>query len=64
MVDRRRLADHIMRRWHALAAVLTVMTMPHALHQLAALHRLLGGRHRSTIESVGTESNYEYSRED
>ena len=64
MVDRCRLADHIMRRWHGLAAVLTVMPMPHALHQLAALHSLLSSCHRSAIEGVGTESNYEHSRED
>ena len=52
MVDRCRLADHVMRRRHGFAAVLTMMMMPHALHQLAALHRLLSSRHRSAVEYI------------
>lgn len=64
MVDRCRLAHYVTRRWHLLAAVSTVMTMPHAGHRLAALHRLLSSRHASAIECVSTESDGENSRQD
>jgi len=64
MAGRCGLADHITCRGHGLAAVLTVMTMPHALHRLAALHRLLSRRPRSAIEGVSGESDRENSRKD
>ena len=64
MASRRGLADHVTSRWHLFAAVLTVMTMPHALHRLAALHCLLGGRHRSTVERIADECNREHRRKD
>jgi hypothetical protein len=58
------LADDIMRRWHRLAAVLPLMMpMPHALHRLAALHRLLSRCHRSTVKRIGSESNREHGRQ-
>src|SRR5215467_9616567 len=55
MIDRRGLTDHVTSRWHLLTAILTVMTMRHALHRLAALHCLLS-RHlaeRSGSGSIG-----------
>ena len=64
ITGRRGLADYVTSRWHLFAAVLTVMTMPHALHRLAALHRLLSCRHRSAVERIGPKSNCEHSRQD
>jgi hypothetical protein len=65
VANQRGLADHITCRWHRLAAVLTpMMPMPHALHRLAALHRLLSRCHRSAVKRINSESNREHSRQD
>ena len=64
MAGRSGLADYATSRWHLFAAVLTVMTMPHALHRFAALHCLLRRRHRSTVERIAGESNREHRGKD
>ena len=50
--------------WHCLAAVLAVTMMRHALHRLAALHRLVSFRHWSAVECITDERNREHYRED
>ena len=64
MAGRRGLADYVTSRWHLFAAVSTVMTMLHALRRLAALHCLLGSRHRSTVERIAHECEREHRRND
>ena len=64
MSGRSGLADNVTSRWHLLAAVLAVMTMPHAVHRLAALHCLLRGRHRSAVERISGECDCEQRREE
>lgn len=64
MADGRRLAGYITTRRHLFAAVLTVMTVPHALHRLAALHCLLRGCHRSTVERITDECDRQHRRKD
>ena len=49
-----------MNGWHALAAILTVMTVRGAPHRIAALHGLLGRSHTHTIERITRKSHGEY----
>jgi len=44
---------------HALAAILSVMTVRVAVHRIAALHGLLGCSHADAIERIARESDDE-----
>lgn len=49
-----------MNRWHALAAILALMTVRGASHRIAALHGELGCGHTHAIERIARESGGEY----
>lgn len=49
-----------MNRWHALAAILALMTVRGASHRIAALHGELGCGHTHAIERIARESRGEY----
>lgn len=49
-----------MNRWHALAAILALMTVRGASHRIAALRGELGCGHTHAIERIARESSGEY----
>lgn len=49
-----------MNRWHALAAILALMTVRGASHRIAALHGELGCGHTQAIERIARQSSGEY----
>lgn len=49
-----------MNRWHALAAILALMTVRGASHRIAALHGELGCGHTHAIERIARQSSGEY----
>ena len=54
---RRELAYYDTGRRHRLATILTLMVVPHALHRIAALHRLFGSGSWAAIEAVSRKSD-------
>lgn len=49
-----------MNRWHALAAILALITVRGASHRIAALHGELGCGHTHAIERIARENSGEY----
>lgn len=49
-----------MNRWHALAAILALMTVRGASHRIAALHGELGCGHTHAIERIARQNSGEY----
>jgi hypothetical protein len=58
-VTRRKLHKRTVRRWHRLAAILTVVTMRRAMHRIAALHRLFRRRRGITVERIRRKGDCE-----
>ena len=60
----RELHEGAVRRWHVLAAILTVMTMRRAMHRFAALHRLLRRGRSAAVKCIRREGDSEYGPKD
>jgi hypothetical protein len=55
----RRLYKRSVRRWHGLAAILTMVAVRRTMHGVAALYRLCWRRRRPTVECIRSERDRE-----